>query len=390
MKHQGVYVWPSGEQQLLLEAGLHEGQRAIDAFTDWRSTVRLEDDFNAATVRLLPLVYHNMHQLGVDDPLMLRLKGVYRHSWYGTHRLLHAVAPLVAALDSAGIPVLLTKGVPLALSYYRNAALRPMADVDVVVPEVRLSEAFGVLTALGCRGQRPQGDALRFRHATQLFGPDGAELDLHWRPMYESPVDAPGQDSFFATSELLDFKGTIVRQPDPTHALFLTVVHGLRWNEETPVRWIPDSLTILRTRGADIDWERILHLATTYRVARRLRLGLSYLVESFHAPVPESVQVRLNTLRTSLFERFETRVLLEDDGTFSPSLLRSQMSSLAEYTRHAPARNPVTFAVGYTHYLRYRLGLSGRRELLSRVLQGVRRRTAANGHGSGEQNGNRA
>jgi len=378
--HAGQYVWPSSEQQLLLKAGLLDEQHAVDAFHTWRSRVRLEDDFSAATIRLLPLVYHNLHELGVDDPLMRRLKGVYRHSWYGTHRLLHSVEPVIAELASADIPVLLTKGVPLALSYYRNPALRPMADVDVVVPEPRLSQALGVLASLGWRGERPEGEALRFRHAVQVFGPDGAELDLHWRPMYESPADSPAADSFFATAEPLDFRGTMVRQPDPTHALFLTVVHGVRWNVETPVRWIPDALTILRSRGSDVGWDRLHHLAVTYRVVRRLRLGLSYLAQSFGAPIPVSAQARLRSMRTSLFERFECSVVLADDGTLNPSAFRNQMSCLAEYARHSPARNPLSFAWGYTHYLRYRLGLSGRRELLSRIVQGVRRRAVANGH----------
>jgi hypothetical protein len=53
MKHAGVYVWPSSEQQLLLEAGLLDRQRAVDAFQVWRNRVRLEDDFSAATLRLL-------------------------------------------------------------------------------------------------------------------------------------------------------------------------------------------------------------------------------------------------------------------------------------------------------------------------------------------------
>jgi hypothetical protein len=374
-----VYVWPSSEQRLLLEAGLLEGQRAITAFHAWRSRVRLEDDFSAATVRLLPLVYHNLHELGVTDPLMQRLKGVYRHSWYGTHRLLHAVAPVVARFASAGIPVLLTKGVPLALSYYRNPALRPMADVDVVVPPARLEEALGVLDSLGWRGGWPDDDARRYRHAVQSLGPDGAELDLHWRPMYERPADS-ADDSFFTTAEPLDFRDTMVRQPDPTHALFLTVVHGVQWNVETPVRWIPDSMTILRVRGSDVHWETLHELAVTHRVIHRLRLGLSYLAESWQAPIPEAVLSRLKSTRTSLFERLESRVLLTDDGTLNPSVVRNLKSWLAEYTRHAAGRNPVSFALGFSHYLRYRLGLSGRRELLSRFVQGVRRRVRANGN----------
>lgn len=378
MALDNAYLWPSAEQRRLLEAGLLDGRRAIDAFHAWRGGVRLEDDFRSGTVRLLPLVYHNLHALGVNDPLMQRLKGVYRHSWYRTNRVLHAAAPAVAGLASAGIPVLMTKGVPLAFSYYRNPALRPMADVDVVVPLVRLDEALGVLAALGWRGEWPDGDARRFRHAWPSFGPGGGQLDLHWKPMYESPADA-AEDPFFTTAEPLDFLGTLVAQPEPTHALFLTVVHGVRWNAEPPVRWIPDAMAILRARGQDLNWELLLHLARTHRVVHRLQLGLSYLVDAFQAPVPDGVLERIGSARRSLFERFESRVVLSDDGTLNPSVIRTQLSALAEYARHTQTRNPVSFAWGYTHYLRYRLRLGGRRELLGRIAQAVRRRVAPNG-----------
>jgi hypothetical protein len=378
VKQDVVYLWPSGEQRLLLEAGLLDDESAIDAFRAWRERVRLEDDFSAATSRLLPLVYHNLRERGVNDPIMQRLKGIYRHSWYRTNRLLHAVEPVVAGLVSAGIPVLLTKGVPLAFSYYRNPALRPMADVDLVVPEAQLDSALGVLAGLGWKGDWPDGQTRQFRHAIQRFGPDGAELDLHWKPMYESGAAAV-QQSFFRSAEVLEFGGARALQPDPTHALFLTVVHGVRWNDETPVRWIADAVTILRARGHDVRWDVLYQLATSHGVGYRLHLGLSFLAKAFRAPIPGSVLAMLAASRRSLFERFESRVLMSDDGTVRPSAIRTQMSAFAEYARHAPARNPVSFAWGYTHYLRYRLRLGGRRELLARMLKSVRRRVVDDG-----------
>ena len=386
MKHVGVYVWPSSEQQLLLEAGLLDGKRAIDAFHAWRNRVSLEDEFSAATVRLLPLVYHNLHALGVDDPVMQRLKGVYRLAWYRLNRLFHAVGPAVAALARSEIPVLLIKGVPLGARYYPNPTLRPMNDVDVVVPISSLDKSLGVLSSMGWRGSWPEPDDRRFRHAIQLFGPDGGEFDLHWRPLYESNVDAP-EDSFFSTAEPFDFQGTTVSQPDPTHALFLTVIHGVRFNPETPVRWIPDAIMILRARGAEVDWKRIEALAVAYRVVRRLFLGLSYLARSLGAPVPEGVLHELKATRLTLFERFESRVVLADDGSVNPSAMRNQLAWLAEYARHTPASNPFSAAIGYSHFLTYKLRLSGRKELLSRILKSVSRRALSNGHADTDRGG---
>jgi hypothetical protein len=373
--HGAVYLWPSGEQLLLLRAGLLDGQAAVDAFNAWRSRVRLEDDFSYATSRLLPLAYHNLHALGVDDPLMPRLKGVYRHSWYMTQRLMHAVQPAVDALDRAGVPVLMTKGMPLALTYYRNPALRPMSDADIVVPRVHLERTLDVLSVLGWHGSRPDDEAIRHRHAVQLFNADGREIDVHWRALFESDV-ATEQDSFFSTAEPLTLQATTVRQPDPSHALFHTIVHGLRWNPETPVRWIPDSLMILRTRGGDIDWDVVHELAVGHRVLRRTMLGLKYLATEFDAPIPPHVLERLNRAPQTLFERFESRVALMDDGSVTPAAWRTQVSWLAEYARHNRVRNPFRFVVDYSHYMRYRMRLDGRREILARIARSFTRRVS--------------
>lgn len=372
------HLWPSDEQRLLLEAALLEGDRAVAAFRAWRNTVRLEAEFSRGSFRLLPLVYHSMLRLGVDDPLMGRLKGVYRRSWYETHQLFHRAQPVVARLAAAGIDVMLSKGSPLALSYYRNLALRPMSDLDVAVPQDRLHDALGVLKDLGWRlAREPDADMVRFRHAVQCFGADGGELDLHWRTMFEIS-DKGGDASFWATAEPLDFMGTRIRQPDPTHTLLLVVVHGVRWNLETPVRWIPDALAVMRSRAADLDWNRLLALATTHRVTYRLGLGLSYLAERFEAPVPRFVLQRIRAADQSLLERFENSVVLHDDGSLEPSAVRNELVCLAEYSRYAGSRSPVGLAVGYTHYRRYRFGPQGRRELLPRILRAVRRRLMPN------------
>ncbi|HUQ82054.1 MAG TPA: nucleotidyltransferase family protein, partial [Gemmatimonadaceae bacterium] len=319
------HLWPSDEQRLLLDAALFDGDRATNAFRAWRSTVQLEAEFSRGSYRLLPLVYHNMLQLGMRDPLMGRLKGVYRRSWYETHQLFHRTQPLVKQLADAGIDVMLLKGAPLALSYYGNVALRPMADLDISVPQHRLADALGIMRRLGWRfSADPDAEMVRFRHAVQCFGPDGSEVDLHWRVMYEIPEDA-GDAEFWTTSEALDFMGTAVRQPDPTHTLLLIVVHGIRWNIETPVRWIPDALAVLRTRAADIDWGRLLALATQYRVTYRLGLGLTYRAETRSAAIPADTLGRIDAAGLTMLERFENSVLLHDDGSLNISLARTQL-----------------------------------------------------------------
>jgi hypothetical protein len=376
------HLWPSAEQQLLLTAALLDDARAQAAFNAWSAQVSMEDEFSQGAYRLLPYVYHRMQALGIDAPVMGRLKGVYRRAWVDTHRLFHAVRPAVQALVDAGVQVMLAKGAPLALTYYHQLALRPMSDVDVLVPRAQLEATLDILRELGWRmGFAYSADTIRFRHAIPCFGPEGmgGELDLHWRPLYESPP-ADSDASFRSTAEPFDFLGVPVVQPDPTHHLFSVVAHGVRWNSESPVRWIPDALAILRARGGAVDWERLPALATNHRVNVRLALGLEFLAEHFDAPVPRFVITRLRAAPVSAMERLENSVLLAGDDFYEPSPLRNQWMYLAEYSRRTDARTPLEFALGYTHFLRYRLGLGGRRELIPMLMRSLRRRLAGGHH----------
>ena len=366
-------LWPSREQQLLLEAALCPGERGIAAFHDWRARVAPEHEFDWNVLRLLPLVYHNLHGQGVRDPLMARLRGVYRRVWCENHRLFHAVAPMIERLAANGCELLLLKGAPLVLSYYRNHALRPMADIDLVVRGHQLQAALDVLRDQGYRSARAvTSDLLRFMHAVPFVHPDGGQIDLHWHVLFEA-ADEPADREFWVATEAAEFMGTPVRQPDPTSLLLQVIVHGVRSNEETPIRWIPDALTILRTRSGAIDWHRLLDFAGTYRLTYRLALGLRYLAETFQAPIPAFVLPALGR-RPSLLERVENTVMLADSVRFSRSALGTHWVSFTEYCRYARRGGPLAFLNGYTEYLRFRLNLDGRRELVPFLVRSLGRK----------------
>ncbi len=370
-----TYLWPSPEQELLLTAALCDGARSVEAFRAWQARVDLMREFHPEVTRLLPLVYANMQRQAVDDPVMARLKGAYRRSWYDTNRLFHAARPAIEALVSAGINLLLLKGAPLAIDYYGNAALRPMGDVDLMVPRADLDAALRVLRHAGWRMGTPLADDLRFRHAVQCLGPDGGEMDLHWHIVFEAASDDADR-TMMAAAEPVTFLGSRVRQLDPTSLLFLVIVHGVRWNEQTPVRWIPDAMMILQRRGADIDWDRLVTFAQARRLTHRLGLGLDYLVRTLAAPVPADALDRLRSSRMSRLEWVEQSALLADNRRLERSVLGQQWLRFVDYLRYADTSGPFAFANGFTHYLRYRMGLTGRRQMVPMLLRRARRELA--------------
>jgi hypothetical protein len=102
-------------------------------------------------------------------------------------------AEAVAALAAAGVPVILLKGASYAGHLYEDPALRPMTDLDLMVPAADHPRAIRALGACGYRPERKPGSRSALHHATTLRGPS-TSVDLH-RSMVQplrSRVDLDG------------------------------------------------------------------------------------------------------------------------------------------------------------------------------------------------------
>jgi hypothetical protein len=86
-----------------------------------------------------------------------------------------ALPPVVAALREAGVRVCVLKGLAFAVRLYATPAERPMADVDLMVPQSQVAAARRVLVASGFR----PAEAALFHHAAAYSRGD-LMIDLHW------------------------------------------------------------------------------------------------------------------------------------------------------------------------------------------------------------------
>src|ERR1019366_6595553 len=139
---------PTPDQILLLRASLLSGQDVATAWKAWRERVNF-DDIDAASYRLMPLLYKNLRRENIEDELLGRLKGIYRHTWSRNQLLFHEAGRVLKAMNDAGISVLVLKGATLANSFYSDAGLRPMNDFDFMVPLDEAFRAFEVMNLCG-------------------------------------------------------------------------------------------------------------------------------------------------------------------------------------------------------------------------------------------------
>jgi len=184
--------WPDPRQLLLLKAALLTGDQAARAWEQWKASFRFEDPLDEGSFRILPLLYHNLRVLAPEDPLLPRLKGTWKQAWYRNQKLFHEGAAVLRKLHDQGIRTILLKGAALSLHFYDDIALRPMSDLDILVPASQARQAIAVLTLHGWTAEDPGGLEynLRYGRSMGFRRPCSAELDLHWHPFFELPDEA--------------------------------------------------------------------------------------------------------------------------------------------------------------------------------------------------------
>jgi hypothetical protein len=348
---------PDEEQRLLLRAALLQGNEALNAWEEWKSRVDI-DRIDSGSYRILPLLYRNLAGLGVQDPLLGKLKGVYRQAWYRNQMLLHAAAGLLEKFTSAGIETMVLKGAALVSTYYRDPGARPMVDLDVLVPAPKAMDAIHLLSDLGWKSiTRPiefyEESVIAAVNSNHFVGAEGHQVDLHWHLLPECRHPSADED-FWKDSVPLRILHADTSALNRTDQLLHTCFHGIIWNPVPPVRWVADAMMILQAPGPDLDWERLLAQALRLRMILRLKTALRYLAETLQAPLPPGYIDRLEALPVSRLETMEHRFM-----TRRVELLGG-LPELWFYHLRAPGGTKfIRKLIGFPTYLRRYWGLTG-------------------------------
>lgn len=363
---------PTAEQLLVLHAGLDPAPAAAAAWQSWRAAVEF-DDVDHGSTRLLPLVYRNLGAAAFDAEVAGRLKGLYRRSWSHNQLIFKRAAEAIALLERAGIETLVIKGASLALLSYGDVGVRPMDDVDVLVPLERTTAAIDVLSAAGWKPDHEDPPAwTEVHHSLGFAGPDRGELDLHWFSLWQPASDG----ELWRASVPLELAGTTTRAPCPADQLLLACVHGTPWSPLPPFRWVADAVTVIRSAGEKLDWDRVVAEAERRRLTVAVAAALDYLGEEFGAPIPPAVLAALRAAPASRHERTAFRAACQPD-----SPLRTLRMAWDRYRRlreldtgAPPPGNFVSFARSFWGLDSiWQLPLHGARALSRRRERGVAR-----------------
>jgi hypothetical protein len=300
------FIWlPTVEQGLLLKAGICQDSSAISAWQAWKKLFPLKNA-GEAEIRLFPFVYHNLQRLNYSDEETGALKKAHRAAYKNTRIQLRTAENLISLFRENGIESLLLKGGALGITYYDSIALRPMADLDVLI---KPKDIFKAATLLESKGWSPYYKNLpslfEIIHSCPFYDVEKKEFDLHWRLMGDC-WNADKNDVFWESAVPVKYNSLTAETLCPTDHLFHVCCHGARYNPVPPIRWIADAIMILRA-PAEIDWPRLYQLGQIYRLNMTLFHTLSYLKETFNPSIPKDYLDQVKQLPKTQLEKMRFR-----------------------------------------------------------------------------------
>lgn len=241
--------------------------------------------------RLLPALWARRDLLALPPEVDEECRDVLAEAWGLNTRLLAAVRPAVVALVEAGVPVVALKGLALLGDVYPDQALRPIGDVDLLVPRRLALRALELLKAAGWHGPSPYPPFwLAGRHAINLGSSlPGPSIDLHWRASGSVPHRAWQQPWPEADLEELPamhpFAGLGVRRAVTERLLVQVAAHGMQLENADLSHWIADLDRMLASdRG--LDGERVARIAAEDGLVLEVLAALRACEDVLGTPTP--------------------------------------------------------------------------------------------------------
>ena len=270
--------------------------------------------------RLAPLLYKTLRGLNLLSLEAIQsLRQVYLWTANRNILLLHELGMVLDGLQTAGVSVMPIKGGALAETVYGNPAVRPMADLDLLVIPADANAACTTLTALGYTADSLEpwpNYARRYRQVLEFSRKAEGGLyylvDLHWGvvdvPYYErTPID-----TWFERAEIAILGGVETHIPSAEDHLLCLCAH-LAFHERYAndlLRYC-DLAAIIHAAGENFDWETVFRQAAGWQMVIPLQRILVRLESFWPRTVPTSVVQEVDRLAPSLSEKQIHRWVLD-------------------------------------------------------------------------------
>jgi hypothetical protein len=278
--------------------------------------------------------------------------------------IIYEMEMLTNLFSQADIQVVALKGVCYALTIYPDIGLRPMADLDLLLPASKFPLAVGIAKSSGYVQTVPEAspglrELLNHEIYLKKFAVPFTNLELHHSLVADRTYTyAVTVDWFWNQTELLVGQASNVRSENlfmlsPTAQVMYASAHAMlqHGGRNTTLRWYYDLDRLLRVYVKRIDWDELLSQAQTFNWGSALEAALSVTMAYFETPVPREVLVKLGKTSDRNRERVEMMQNRPESHTQEEYY---KLKSLNWYGRF---RLALALAIPSPAYMRWRYGL---------------------------------
>jgi hypothetical protein len=205
---------------------------------------------------------------------------------------------VLARLAAEGIPVILLKGAALVGTVYPEAGLRPMGDVDLLVPRPRLDDAQVVVQRTGYAPMEEGRDErwAFHQHLPRLVGTEhSVAIEIHGHVVrLDGPVAFDIQD-FWDRSQRSTSTTAPARElaaEDMVLHLCLSFFRDRLFHSRGALRQLCDIAEVVRQRS--IRWDAVVDRSRSYGIAGPVACSLRLSAMLLEAPLPAWVAPALS------------------------------------------------------------------------------------------------
>ena len=205
---------------------------------------------------------------------------------------------------------MILKGPVLATLTYRNPALRPIRDLDLLVHEGDYREVVHTLEDLGFRPAHPlphldPRDVVSYAHyfsQVRFAGPSGAVVEVHFR-LINLGVPAADERAVWERSAPFVALDGLIRMPSMADMLVHLCLHTAQHNFHR-LLYLCDIASVLNSHGRALDWDSFLRAITARRMNTLAYYSFTLCHHLLGAEVPHEVLAALKPgyVRRKVFE----------------------------------------------------------------------------------------
>ena len=280
---------------------------------DWDSFSAADWDFLVAKAHaegVAPLLYWTFSRSGkfssLPQAVRNSLRVLYSSTWMQNQKHLKELEILARRFHQAEIPVVVLKGICFALTIYPDIGLRPMGDMDLLVPASKLAEAVRIAKSFGYEDSKPEAspglkDLLNHEVCLQKPGAQSITLELHHSLVADKTFTyAVPMDWFWEQTESLDGSLQVrfekLSMLTPTAQVLYAASHAMlqHGGKNAPLRWFYDLDRLICHYNGRMDWDLLLSQAKIFEWGSALDAALSQTYAYFDTPIPDHVRATLS------------------------------------------------------------------------------------------------